>query len=457
MRNLSQFVIAAPTSGSGKTTICRGLMALLTRKGLRVQPFKCGPDYIDTKFHEQVCGRPSYNLDTFMASESHVRELYVQYSQDADVCIVEGMMGMYDGYDKDKGSCAEIARALDLPVVLVVNSQSAAYSMAPLLSGFMHFHEGVKVVGVVFNMVASVRHFEMLKQVCEDLQLPCFGYLSKQASLEQSSRYLGLDFSEMDAGDSLVDEMERHVDWEALLRATKSDVRCKEEDRYYSTLCFASFLSRFGIAQAKLALSSQLQIVNSQSLSFNILVARNNDSFSFIYAEHLDILNRLGKVTFFNPEENQNIPDDTDLLYLPGGYPEKHAKALMKAKQTLHAVRDYIERGGSALAECGGMIYLSQGIVSEDQVYEMAGVLPFKISMRKEDRKLSLGYRQFIYNGQSFRGHEFHYTQFAPEGDIPASVSQVYDAKGKPVSTPVFRYKNLIASYTHLYWGEVNS
>ena len=431
MRNLSQFVIAAPTSGSGKTTICRGLMALLTRKGMHVQPFKCGPDYIDTKFHAQVCHRPSYNLDTFMMTDQHVRNLYATHAQEADVCVVEGMMGMYDGYDRDKGSCAEIAKLLGLPVILVVNAQSAAYSMAPLLSGFMHFREDVKVAGVIFNKVGSPRHYEMLKQVCEDLQLPCFGYMPKQKDLEQSSRYLGLDFSQMDGGDNLVDEIEKHVGWEALLEATKSELRYEMEDNNSPFFFFNSSFS-------------------------HILVARNDDSFSFIYAEHLDILNRLGKVSFFNPEENQMIPEDTDLLYLPGGYPEKHAEALVSAEQIRHSIKDYIERGGKALAECGGMIYLSQSIISDDTSYEMAGVLPFSISMRKQDRKLSLGYRQFNYQGQSLRGHEFHYTQFAPQPEMPKSITQVYDAKGNEVPTPVFRYKNLISSYTHLYWGEGN-
>ena len=136
-------MIAAPTSGSGKTTIARGLMALFTAKGHKLQPFKCGPDYIDTKFHEAVCGRPSINLDTFMASPEHVRELFAHYGEKADVCIVEGMMGLFDGYDRDKGSSAEIARVLDIPIVLVVDAKSAAYSMAPLLSGFINFWKDV--------------------------------------------------------------------------------------------------------------------------------------------------------------------------------------------------------------------------------------------------------------------------------------------------------------------------
>lgn len=211
------FLISAPTSGSGKTTIARGLMALLTQKGKVVQPFKCGPDYIDTKFHAAVCGRPSINLDTFMASKEHVRELFDRYGVDADVCIVEGMMGLFDGYDRDKGSSAEIASVLDIPVVLVVDANSAAYSMAALLSGFLHFREDVRIVGVIFNKVGSERHQKMLKEVCEDLQVECFGCLPKHTDLEQGSRYLGLDFSEEVQNETLVQLLEENVQWKRLL------------------------------------------------------------------------------------------------------------------------------------------------------------------------------------------------------------------------------------------------
>ena len=211
------FLIAAPTSGSGKTTIARGLMALFTREGKVVQPFKCGPDYIDTKFHAAVCGRPSINLDTFMASKEHVRELFDRYGADADVRIVEGMMGLFDGYDRDKGSSAEIASILGLPVVLVVDAKSAAYSMAALLSGFLHFRKDVRIVGVIFNKVGSERHREMLRQVCEDLSITCYGFLPKHAELEQGSRYLGLDFSEDMKDAPLVKLLEENVQWKKLL------------------------------------------------------------------------------------------------------------------------------------------------------------------------------------------------------------------------------------------------
>lgn len=193
-------------------------MALYVKKGMSVQPFKCGPDYIDTKFHTAVCGRPSINLDTFMASKEHVKELFAHYGADADVCIVEGMMGLFDGYDRDRGSSAEIASVLNIPVVMVVDAKSVAYSMAPLLSGFLHFREDVRIAGVIFNKVGSERHREMLRQVCDDLHVECLGFLPKHPDLEQGSRYLGLDFSEEARNEELVKLLEENVQWERLLK-----------------------------------------------------------------------------------------------------------------------------------------------------------------------------------------------------------------------------------------------
>ena len=206
----SQFLIAAPHSGSGKTTVARGLMALLTEKGYRVQPYKCGPDYIDTKFHTAVCQRPSI------------------YSQEADVCIVEGMMGLFDGYDRDNGSSAEIAQILHLPIVLVVDARSAAYSTAALLQGFLHFRNGLQFAGIIFNKVGSTRHAEMLRQVCDDLHIRCLGCIPKQYVLQQGSRYLGLDFTKESDMESLRTLMDQHIDWQTLLQQTSQELTVDE-------------------------------------------------------------------------------------------------------------------------------------------------------------------------------------------------------------------------------------
>jgi adenosylcobyric acid synthase len=435
------FLIAAPTSGSGKTTIARGLMTLFTKKGYKVQPFKCGPDYIDTKFHEAVCGRPSINLDTFMATPEHVRELFWHYGEDADICIVEGMMGLYDGYDRDKGSSYEIARVLDIPIVLVVDAKSAAYSTAALLSGFVHFkpptpqpaaaplgQEGnFRIAGVIYNKVGSERHFQMLRQVCDDLNIACLGYLPKDASLEQGSRYLGLDYSEMPENERLITLMEQYIDCNPLLETL---FPLRENDVF---------------SEGKHSFPSGEQ---------RVMIARNTESFSFLYQETLDYW--VDKRSF-DPEKD--VPDfnGIDLLYLPGGYPEKHLEALALNEACRKAIKDYAEQGGRIIAECGGMMYLCERIVADEGDYPMCGVLPYSITARKADRRLSLGYRRFELDGKEYRGHEFHYTQFMSgegqemRGKRLSSATQVYNAKGEPVSTPVFKYKNVLASYTHLY------
>ena len=418
---------------------------MLKKKGVKVQPFKCGPDYIDTKFHAEVCGRPSVNLDSFMASPEHIRELFARYGEDADVCVVEGMMGLFDGYDRDKGSSAEIARILDIPVVLVVDAKSAAYSMAPLLFGFTHFashyspstpHASpLNIAGVIFNKVGSEKHFQMLQQVCDDLDIKCFGYLPKRATLEQDSRYLGLDFSKSAESEELVTLLEQHINCKEMLRHAVS--RAETDGFLGGNQCFP---------RRKPMVSPMVS---------NALVAFNDESFSFVYQETLD---RFGSVHYFDPE--REVPDfeGIDLLYLPGGYPEKHVEALVKNEGCRKAIKAFAEQGGRVHAECGGMMYLCEKILTDDpqqpgamREWPMCGVLPYQISARQQDRKLSLGYRRFVLDGKEYRGHEFHYTQLVNQGSPLISAAQVYNAKGEPVDTPVFKYKNVLASYTHLY------
>lgn len=176
------------------------------------------------------------------------------------------------------------------------------------------------------------------------------------------------------------------------------------------------------------------------------LIARNEESFSFLYQEVID---GFEKVIFFDPERDTPDLQQIDLLYLPGGYPEHHLEALTTASATREAIRQYAEAGGRIIAECGGMMYLCRSIVSDEGEFPMCGVFPYSITARKADRRLSLGYRRFELDGKEYRGHEFHYTQFI--GEPPCSVAQVYDARGNAVPTPVLRYKNVLASYTHLY------
>ena len=215
-----QVLIGAATSGSGKTTFTMGLLRALSRRGLRVQPFKCGPDYIDTQFHSIAAGQESVNLDTWMASDEHVRQVYAHYCKGADVAVIEGVMGLFDGYDRMRGSSAEIAALLDVPVLLVLNARSTAYSVAALLHGMKTFRPDVRIAGVVFNQVASDSHYSFLKAAADDAGVPSLGWIPRTDGIEVPSRHLGLTIGmeqEIDKlADLTADLIEQHINLEQL-------------------------------------------------------------------------------------------------------------------------------------------------------------------------------------------------------------------------------------------------
>ena len=192
MKQICHFLIGAASSGGGKTTFTTGLLRLFRNRGLKVQPYKCGPDYIDTKYHEMAAGNASVNLDLWLSTQMHVKEMYAKYASGMDVCVTEGVMGLFDGFDGMEGSSAAIAALLDIPVVLVVNAKSTSYTVAPIIYGFKHFNPSVRLAGVVFNQVASERHFSFLQKACEDVGVECFGFLPRLKELEVPSRHLGL-------------------------------------------------------------------------------------------------------------------------------------------------------------------------------------------------------------------------------------------------------------------------
>ncbi len=228
---MTSFLIGATTSNSGKTTITMGLLRALSNRGLIVQPYKCGPDYIDTMFHKQASGRKSINLDTFMSSTCHIKELFELYSVGADIRIVEGVMGLYDGYDTWQGSSAEIAMLLDIPVILAINAKSVAYSVAPLIHGFHKFippktpqipsPQPLNVAGVIFNQVASETHYQHLRKACEDGGVVCLGYLPHNPQLTVPSRHLGLTITEKENMESFINlaaqEAGKHINIDKLL------------------------------------------------------------------------------------------------------------------------------------------------------------------------------------------------------------------------------------------------
>jgi len=425
MKEISSFLIAAPSSGSGKTTVTLGLLRALKNRGFKVQPFKCGPDYIDTKYHDMASGNKSVNLDLFLSSENHVRYLYSKYASESDTCITEGVMGLFDGYDKMKGSSAEIAGLLNIPVVMVINAKSIAYSVAPLLYGFKNFSDKVNVIGVIFNFVGSESHYSFLKDACDDIGIESFGYLPKNTNIEIPSRHLGLSLDEKYRFDEFADRaaslVEKHIDVEKLLSRTQ--VKIEDLD------------------------SSQNKRHACQNLKITVA---SDEAFNFMYHENIEYLKRMGEVTFFSPLRDRYLPE-SDFVYFPGGYPELYLKQLSDNQQLHQEIRDYAENGGKILAECGGMMYLSFSIADKDGIeYPMVGIFNQKASM--ENMKLKLGYRSFDCNGLNVRGHEFHYSHIDSNLE---SIGQQYNAKGIPVDTKLLRYKNVIAGYTHIYWADM--
>lgn len=426
MREISSFLLAAPHSGSGKTTVTLGLLKALKNRGLKVQPFKCGSDYIDTKYHDMASRNKSINLDLFLSSEEHVRGLYVRYAVSNDVCVTEGVMGLFDGYDKMKGSSAEIAKALGLPVVLVVNAKSTAYSVAPLLYGFKNFDKEINLIGVIFNFVGSESHYAFLEQACENVGIQSFGYLPKNAEIEIPSRHLGLSLGEEYLFDDFANKaaslIEKHINLDELLTSTRMHV---------DTSMVQEPQRKTASSMAKIAVAS-------------------DEAFNFMYHENIEYLKRRGDITFFSPLKDKCLPE-ADFVYFPGGYPELFLEQLSSNKELHKSISDYVDGGGKLLAECGGMMYLSSSIADKDgQEYPMVGIFPQKASMK--DMKLKLGYRSFSYNGLTVKGHEFHYSHADGEGK---SIAQQYNAKKKPVDTKLLRYKNAIAGYTHIYWAEM--
>ena len=451
------YLIGAATSNSGKTTFTMGLLRALRDRGLKVQPYKCGPDYIDTMFHEIASGRESVNLDTYMASDEHVKEVFQRYGEDADVRIVEGVMGLFDGYDKSKGSSAEIAMLLDIPVILVVNAKSVAYSVAPLIYGFKHFNPKLKIAGVVFNMVASENHFSFLKQACEDAGVPCLGYMLRNRDLIIPSRHLGLTIEAREETEELIrlaaKEVVQHIQPLPPL-FTYSDViniglpsvgREPEGDGGFPII---EDIQEFGFEH-----SGSLPTGEGGGrgrIGFSIAIAKDS-AFNFTYRANIDALRELGEVVFFSPLNDERMPD-CDLLYLPGGYPELFASDLTNNASMRESIKAFAENGGRIFAECGGFMYLCNDI---DGI-PMCGVFSFSATMM--DAKLHLGYRQMAKdNCQLPKGHEFHYSSIIEPDILPDGIvrkqSQM-SAKGKAVDTALYHYKNVLAGYTHWYWAE---
>ncbi|KAA0993333.1 cobyrinate a,c-diamide synthase [Dyadobacter aurulentus] len=424
----SHFLISAPSSNSGKTTLTLALLRALKNRGMVVQPFKCGPDYIDPIHHTTAAGRSSINLDTFMSSEKHVRESYGKFSATADVSVTEGVMGLFDGADKMQGSSAEIAHLLDVPVILVVNAKSMAYSAAPLLFGFKNFDKRINIAGVIFNFVSTESHYGFLKEACADAGVEPLGYLPLNKDISIPSRHLGLqitagtDYEEIIS--NLAEVLPKTVNLDRLLEIT-------QREKHSST-------------------SREHSKSSKKPGQLKISIARD-EAFTFLYQQNIEMLSRFGEITWFSPLHDNHLPK-TDFLYLPGGYPELFAEKLSENVSMRASVAAYCDERGRTLAECGGLMYLAKSLTTQSgETFPMAGVLDCATSM--QSAKMTLGYRIANWNNMEIKGHEFHYSNLIQNEMQPESI-RITNAKLIETETRIYRKLNTYASYMHLYWAE---
>ena len=435
--NHTAFLLAAPSSGSGKTTITLALLRMLAERGLAVQPFKCGPDYLDTRLHTLAASsggveRVGINLDTFMASKEHVQEIFSRYSSGADVSVVEGVMGLFDGAEKSDGSSAEIAMLLDIPVIMIINAQSMAYSAAPILYGFRTFNPALKLVGVIFNQVNTASHYSYLEAAARDAGVEPLGYVPRSEAVAISERHLGLDTSAGYDRESVIAAMAQHVG------------KTVQVDRLLE------------IAQVERPTPERPISIIRSTPSVNrdrVIAIARDDAFNFVYRENIEALGEYGRLVFFSPLDDEHLPE-VDMLYLAGGYPELYAVQLSANTAMREQIAAFSERGGRIYAECGGMMYLGKTITLKDSsAYLMCGALDLDTTM--QESKLTLGYRKVLLDGfaKELRGHEFHYSRISRQGELQ-NIAEVLNARGEHVPTPIFKQNNTIASYLHLYWGE---
>jgi len=430
--NIPGLLIAAPASGSGKTSLTLGLMALLRRRGVSVAPFKVGPDYIDPGHQAAVCGRPAHNLDSWFCDKDQVREIYQRGCAAAQIAIVEGVMGLFDGVsgDSEEGSSAQIAKWLDLPVVLVVDAKAQARSFAALVKGFCDFDPELKIAGVIANRVGSERHSQLLQEALQSTPglPPLLGCLPRSEEIVLPERHLGLVTAEDLPGDHaerLADWVEQSLEADWLQQLTSSAVAPQPD-------------SHVRLAEKKLRIG----------------VARDR-AFCFYYPENLRLLEAAGaELVEFSPLTAEQLPENLAGLYLGGGYPELHAEQLAQNRQLREQIKQLADEGLPIYAECGGFMYLCQAIDS----LAMCGVFPAQAKMLA--RRKALGYRQLEFIGDTplgemgtqVRGHEFHYS----EVEMPESVERCYALSrrgGENLGIEGYRYKNVLGSYLHLHFA----
>jgi len=427
MRSANGLVIAAPRSGSGKTLLTLGLLAALKRRGLDVRAAKTGPDYIDTAILARVAGIEAVNLDPWAMRPDRLKAIAAEQAAGADLLLVEGVMGLFDGSADGTGSTADLAATLGLPVILVVDAERQGQSIAALVSGFARFRPDVDVTGLIVNRVATTRHETMLRSALEPLGIPILGFLPRRDALMLPERHLGL---------VLPEEVES---FEAVVEAAAAVV----EDFIDVNLLAA--LSR-PVAQAV----TTGDFRRLPPLGQRIAIARDQ-AFAFIY-QHLlaDWRGQGAELSFFSPLADGSAETNSDAIFLPGGYPELHGSTLASAGRFLASLTAARDRGALIYGECGGYMVLGEVLIDKAGVpYKMAGLLPLTTDISRPKR--TLGYRRLRHSGalpwpRELLGHEFHYSS----GGSGEPLFEATDALGTtlpPMGSVVGR---VMGSYAHV-------
>ncbi len=440
MTVLPRLMIAAPSSGCGKSTLASGLMAAFAHK-FSVQGFKVGPDYIDPMYHSLACGRPARNLDAWMLPEAKVTEIFVRNARQADLSIIEGVMGLFDGYAADllTGSSAGVASLLKVPVILVVDCAKMSGSAAAVVHGFHTLLPQVSLAGVICNRVGSLRHSRWLEESIENYTgVPVLGCIPRLEDLKVPKRHLGL---------FTVQGRENEVQtWLAQAAALVRQHVGLER------------LLEIAFSAPELTAFSQPDPVNRLP-QVNLAVARDA-AFCFYYEDNLDELRHQGaEITFFSPLHDNCLPEDTHGLYFGGGYPELYTEVLSSNHNLLQQIANCRRQGMPIYAECGGLMYLTQGLQKGQTRYPLAGVLPGWCEMGS---RLHMGYRQVELMqpnllsdaGTTLRGHEFHYSNWHNPQTEQAAYRIILRDGNDDARLEGFIEENLLASYVHVHFSQ---
>ena len=418
-------------------------MSAFSRQGLSVAPFKVGPDFIDPGHHSRITGKISRNLDGWMLPKEYNLACFRKHCANADLAIVEGVMGLFDGYDgkTEAGSTAQMAKWTDLPVILVVNAKSMARSAAALVQGFERFDKKLSFAGVIFNNIGSERHLEYLREALENnVDMPCLGGILRDKDITIPERHLGLV---TDNDHPLSDQNKEKL----------ADLIEKSIDIQYLLNILPDIPADSGFDQKHLNISKKC---------VNIGVARDN-AFCFYYQDNLDMLQKNGaNLVFFSPIKDKRLPENLDGLYFGGGYPELFAEKLSKNMKLAAQVREKSINGMPIYGECGGFMYLCSKLYTYDgREYPMSGCLPF--TTRMFTKLKALGYREISLSedtiigraGQKIKGHEFHYSE-TDDLLMEIKINNIYkagDRSGQKKKLKGYRINNTLGSYCHLHFG----